>query len=226
MTTLTATSAAEQLLADVRLLLARHDRAESLDDLRELADELSTALRRVRGRISRLAKKDNPADTQAPAGKPPRPDEPQVTPPKPPDNNRDTAPDTRPAPVTPAKPPGMDCAYKQPVTDQTLKVPIERTPVTQPTPYPAANEPTASPKKKRHIFRWFFLAVQLLFLAWIIFGVGGAAAENCDGETGAALEACQAGTAVGASIGAGLIIGLWVAVDIILGLTYLIFRKR
>ena len=51
-------------------------------------------------------------------------------------------------------------------------------------------------------------------------------ADNCDGEVGQALEACQAGTAVGTGIGVALIIGPWVAVDIILSITYLIVRKR
>lgn len=80
-------------------------------------------------------------------------------------------------------------------------------------------------KKKRHIFRWFFLAVQILFLVWIIGGASDAA-DNCDGKIGAALDACQAGTAVGAGIGVALIIGLWLAVDAILAVTYLIFRKK
>jgi hypothetical protein len=84
---------------------------------------------------------------------------------------------------------------------------------------------TEQPKKKRHIFRWVFLAVQALFLIWIIAG-GSGAADNCDGKVGDALSACQAGTAVGAGIGIALIIGLWVAVDIILGITYLIVRKK
>lgn len=88
------------------------------------------------------------------------------------------------------------------------------------------NEPVpVQPRKKRHIFRWVFLAVQLLFLVWIIGGVGGSA-DNCDGKVDSALEACQAGTAVGAGIGAMLIIFLWLAVDAILAVTYLIFRKK
>jgi hypothetical protein len=80
-------------------------------------------------------------------------------------------------------------------------------------------------KKQRHIFRWVFLAIQVLFLIWIISGVN-SASDNCDGEVGTALDACQAGTAVGAGIGVGIVIFLWVAVDIILGITYLIFRKK
>ncbi|WP_139220517.1 hypothetical protein [Trujillonella endophytica] len=80
-------------------------------------------------------------------------------------------------------------------------------------------------KKQRHIFRWVFLAIQALFLIWIISGVGDAA-DNCDGEVGQALDMCQAGTAVGAGIGVALVIFLWVAVDVILGITYLIVRKK
>lgn len=80
-------------------------------------------------------------------------------------------------------------------------------------------------RKRRHWFRWFFLAVQLLFLVWLITGVSGAAG-NCDGEVGQALEACQAGTAVGAGLGVAVILFVWVAVDVILGLTYMIFRRR
>ena len=71
---------------------------------------------------------------------------------------------------------------------------------------------------------WFILAVQALFLAWIIAGAG-EAANNCDGEVGQALELCQAGTAVGASIGIGIIVVLWVFVDIILGLIWLVTNR-
>lgn len=85
--------------------------------------------------------------------------------------------------------------------------------------------PSPTPRKKRKIFRWVFLAVQVLFLIWIFAG-GSSAADNCDGEVGSALEACQAGTAIGAGIGVALIIGLWLAVDFILAITWLIFRKK
>ncbi len=84
---------------------------------------------------------------------------------------------------------------------------------------------TSKPKKKRHIFRWVFLAIQVLFLVWIIGGAG-SAADNCAGETGQALEACEAGTAVGAGIGVFLILFLWMMVDVILGVGYLIMRKK
>jgi len=84
---------------------------------------------------------------------------------------------------------------------------------------------TAQGKKKRHVFRWFFLAVQVLFVLWLVSGLN-AVADNCDGKTGQVLEARQAGTAIGTGIGVGLIIVLWAGVDIILGVSYLIFRKR
>ena len=77
----------------------------------------------------------------------------------------------------------------------------------------------------RRIFRWVFLAVQVLFLVWIIAGVS-SASGSCDGKVGDALNACQAGTAAGAGLGVALIIFLWAAVDVILGVGYLIFRRR
>jgi hypothetical protein len=69
--------------------------------------------------------------------------------------------------------------------------------------------------RKHRVFPWIFLAIQIIFLVWIILGAnsGGDCPEGQEG-------ACEAGTA----IGIGLIIALWVAVDIILGLTYIVFR--
>lgn len=93
------------------------------------------------------------------------------------------------------------------------------------TTNPAQSVTEIPAKKKRRVFRWVFLAVQLLFLIWLIAGTSGAA-DNCAGEAGDALEACQAGTAIGAGIGAFMIIFLWLAVDAILAISYLIFRKR
>ena len=55
-------------------------------------------------------------------------------------------------------------------------------------------------------FTWFILAVQVLFLVWIIAGAS-SVSDNCNGKFGDALDACKAGTAVGASI--GIIIFLW-----------------
>jgi hypothetical protein len=84
------------------------------------------------------------------------------------------------------------------------------------------NEPV---KRKRRIFPWAFLAIQALFLIWIISGAT-AAGGTCDGQTGQQLEACQTGAAVGGGIGVLLIVFLWLATDVILGVGYLIFRRR
>ncbi|MEU8992146.1 hypothetical protein AB0C98_38210 [Streptomyces sp. NPDC048558] len=68
--------------------------------------------------------------------------------------------------------------------------------------------------------------MQVLFLIWIITGVIAANDDDpsCEGLTGDALELCRDAGDVGTAIGVGLIIGLWAAVDIILGVTYGIYR--
>ncbi|OLT10883.1 hypothetical protein BJF79_25280 [Actinomadura sp. CNU-125] len=79
----------------------------------------------------------------------------------------------------------------------------------------AKMQPRAEPRRRHRVFPWIFLVVQLLFLVWVILGAdsGGECSPDSKG-------ACEAGTA----IGVGLIIALWVAVDIILALTYLVFK--
>jgi hypothetical protein len=68
----------------------------------------------------------------------------------------------------------------------------------------------------RHLFLYVFLLVQALFIVWII---GGAQSAHCDAQ-GSQLDnsACTAG----AGIAIGLIIGLWVAADVILGVGRLV----
>lgn len=90
-----------------------------------------------------------------------------------------------------------------------------------PAGWPAAQQAPA--KKKRRIFRWVFLAIQALFLIWIITGLN-SSEPGCGPNLSA--EACQAAQGIGAGIAIALIVGLWIAVDLILGITYLIFRKR
>lgn len=82
-----------------------------------------------------------------------------------------------------------------------------------------------APRKRRRIFLWFFLAVQVLFIAWLISGVNAASgSEDCTGLTGDALQLCRDANDAGTAIGAGLIVGLWMATDVILGITYAIYR--
>lgn len=74
-------------------------------------------------------------------------------------------------------------------------------------------------------FTWVILIINVLFLVWIIAGVAGVAGE-CANEVGIDRDACEAGTAVGATIGVGIIIGLWAFVDVILGVLWLITKPK
>ncbi|MBC9728819.1 hypothetical protein [Streptomyces sp. TRM68367] len=105
------------------------------------------------------------------------------------------------------------------------------TPPSQPPqwgPRPEGPSPPASGakmKRPRRIFLWIFLLVQLLFVIWIITGVNAASDDpSCEGLTGEDLRICEEAGDVGTALGVGLIIALWAAVDIILGITYGIYR--
>ncbi|MFG3091536.1 hypothetical protein ACGGAI_28330 [Streptomyces antibioticus] len=73
---------------------------------------------------------------------------------------------------------------------------------------------------------WVFLAIQILFLIWVITGAasGSGTPEGCQGLTGDELDTCNAASDVGTTIGVGLVIGLWAAVDVILGFSYVVYR--
>ena len=64
---LTPATAAGTLLTELRELLDRHAGASTLDDARELADDLTAALRRTRGSLRRLTRKAEPAPKAEPA---------------------------------------------------------------------------------------------------------------------------------------------------------------
>lgn len=102
--------------------------------------------------------------------------------------------------------------------------------------------PAPAPRKRKRVFMWFFLAIQALFVAWMIVGFATAnntpsasdIASACGGNNWQALynsyHECvttttsdlQAAGGIGTGIGAALVIGLWVAVDVILGITRLV----
>lgn len=116
-------------------------------------------------------------------------------------------------------------------------------------PYaPQAGNATPAPRparKNHHIFMWVFLAIQALFLIWIITGVvshpaGPSAATqaaqqcanggwqglfksqaDCDQHYAVALN--DAGN-VGKGLGVALIVVFWCVVDFLMGITYLIVR--
>lgn len=70
---------------------------------------------------------------------------------------------------------------------------------------------------KFRIFTWVILVINALFVAWIISGIAGNANNpSCTANA----TACQVGT----GIGVFLILVLWIFIDFILGVLWLITR--
>jgi hypothetical protein len=72
---------------------------------------------------------------------------------------------------------------------------------------------------------WVIAIWTVLFAAWGISGAS-AVSNNCAGETGNTLAACQAGTAIGCGIGLTLIFMLWFVGFIILSLVWFMSRPK
>ncbi|MFG2651736.1 hypothetical protein [Streptomyces sp. NPDC048436] len=67
------------------------------------------------------------------------------------------------------------------------------------------------PAKGRRAFFWAFLAVQLVFLIWVVAGIAsGSGMSDAD--------------ALGTTTEVGLIVGIWLATDFILGAMYTVYR--
>jgi hypothetical protein len=83
------------------------------------------------------------------------------------------------------------------------------------------HEAVTQPRSKRRVFMWVFLAIQLLFLAWI---VAGAAHHSppCSGDLSAG--SCAAAHDVGNGVAVAIQFALWIAVDFILGVTWFVIR--
>ncbi|NEC22178.1 hypothetical protein G3I50_28640 [Streptomyces parvus] len=98
-----------------------------------------------------------------------------------------------------------------------MSIPQANAPQWQPQP------PPRSPRKKHRVFLWVFLGVQLLFLIWLIAGIasGSGTPEDCGTLD---KQACNDAENAGTAIGVGLIIVLWAVVDVILGITYAVYR--
>ncbi len=92
------------------------------------------------------------------------------------------------------------------------------------THQPEAGSTTAkAPKKKRRIFLWVFLAVQVVFIVWIVAGVtqAGGSPDDCEGLS---REACNNAESIGTGIGVALIVGVWLVVDFLLAVIYGVYR--
>jgi hypothetical protein len=114
-----------------------------------------------------------------------------------------------------------------------------------PQGYAPPPQQAAPPRKKRRIFLWVFLAIQVLFIIWIIAG----AASKVPGPTAAQQAAAQcanggwqglftsqadctqhyavalndAGNA-GKGIGVAIVVLFWVVVDFFLGVGYVVYK--
>lgn len=75
-------------------------------------------------------------------------------------------------------------------------------------------------RKKHHVFLLVFLALQALFIIWIISGSITASHDVSACTT----DACRTGAEAGTGIGIGAIVLLWALTDIIVGGTYGIYR--
>jgi hypothetical protein len=74
-------------------------------------------------------------------------------------------------------------------------------------------------------FTWVILVINALFLIWIISGIAGNS-SNCSGLSGQELDTCQSATAVGTGIGVAIIVVFWALVDVILGVIWLVTRRK
>lgn len=92
--------------------------------------------------------------------------------------------------------------------------------------YQAADAPGvahAEPKKKKRIFLWFFLAVQLLFIIWIIAGASSSGGDATDCGS-LSQKACNDAEDIGTGLGVALIIVFWMVVDFLLAVIYGVYR--
>jgi hypothetical protein len=78
-------------------------------------------------------------------------------------------------------------------------------------------------KKKRRIFLWFFLAVQALFLIWVIGGASTGVGQPKDCGSLSA-ETCNAASDFGTGVGVFMVVIIWVIVDFLLAVIYGIYR--
>jgi hypothetical protein len=85
-----------------------------------------------------------------------------------------------------------------------------------------------NPLPKWRVFRWLFLAIQGGFVAWIITGLIDPSSSHAQKACGTDLfaQACKDGYSVGRGVAVAIIVAIWVAVDVILGMTYLVWRQK
>jgi hypothetical protein len=81
---------------------------------------------------------------------------------------------------------------------------------------------TEKPRKRKRIFMWTFIAIQVIFLIWVISGAASAGQDvnNYCNPTGD--QTCHDAYTVGASAGFLMVMVVWAITDFILGIGRLI----
>lgn len=78
----------------------------------------------------------------------------------------------------------------------------------------------SEPVRKRRVFLWFFMAVQVLFILWIAAGAG-AGGSSC--QTLSA-HACATAADVGHGVAIAVQVVAWVVIDVLLAVIYGVYR--
>lgn len=91
---------------------------------------------------------------------------------------------------------------------------------------PGYGQPVQQSRNGRVIFMWAFLAVQAMFLAWMIHALIAThdAAANCQGQS-LIQSVCADVTNAAGGIAISLIAKFWAGADIIMGITYAVVRS-
>ena len=79
-------------------------------------------------------------------------------------------------------------------------------------------------KRKVHKFTWVIVAINVLFLIWVVFGVQSVANSTC--TAGMTQPNCDAAKAISSAIGGLVATLMWCAVDVALGSIWLATQRR
>ena len=82
------------------------------------------------------------------------------------------------------------------------------------------------PTPKRRFFRWLFLAIQLGFVGWIVDGLVSTSSDLHKCGTDVFSQVCKDAVNTGRGAGVAIIVAIWVALDMILGMTWLVWRQE
>jgi len=87
---------------------------------------------------------------------------------------------------------------------------------------PKCGHPLRKPKRGLFgkLFKWSLIGFNVLMIVWLVSYTG----DVAELSQGAQSEAERAGTAIGGTLGAGMILTVWVMGDVILGLATLLTR--